>query len=744
MKDMRSIMIFVFVFFSMSFHSFAQSAIDHWEMLVLANDTWSYFPGTSEPPGNWNTVGFDDGSWQKGPGGIGYGDDDDGTIISPVSSVYLRIIFNINDLSVIVKAILLADYDDGYVAYLNGNEVARSGMSGTPPTHNQFANQQHEALMYRGLYPEEIIMTKNELENYLMTGENVLAVQVHNADVNSSNLSSNFYLMAGLNVSEQIYRPVPSWFTAPLSFDSSNLPLVKINTGGISIPDEPKISAAMGIIDNGSGNINYVNDPFNEYDGNIAIEIRGSSSQMFPKKQYGFKLRTFANQDTSVSLLGLPAEEDWILYAPYSDKSLLRNVLAYKFGEDLGWYAPRTKLVELYLNEQYQGVYVLTEKIKRDKNRVDISKLNPDENSGDDLTGGYIIKIDKAGGAASGLGWNSPFRPPNATQQNQVIHFQYHYPKDDRISIQQQQYIQNYVSDFENALTGPDWKHPKFGYRNFINVESFIDYAIVNEISRNVDGYRLSTFLYKDKNSEDGKLHIGPVWDYNLAFGNADYCDGSRISGWAWDFNHVCNGDFWLVPFWWERFLSDPEFILQFKSRWTDLRSGILSNQTIMHYIDSVVVELDDAQKRNFTRWPVLDLYVWPNNYVGGSYTNEIQYLKNWISDRLNWMDNSINAMQIITGGIPPTATTPQITLFPNPNDGDFSLRLHQDSSPKIQISIMNQLGELIYDKNLKFNRLNNIISSDLELKSVLNRGIYIVKITENSGRSHTEKMIVY
>lgn len=744
MKVMRRAVLIFFCFFLTINQLWAQGIIDHWESLVLANDTWRYFPGTSEPPTNWGAIDFDDGQWQQGAGGFGYGDGDDGTIISPVTSVYLRIKFNVIDLSLFEKVLLLADYDDGFVAYINGSEVARSGISGTPPAYNQFSDQQHEALMYQGLYPEEIIINKNDIVNFMKEGENVLAIQVHNADANSSDLSSNFYLMAAIKTSDIIYRSAPSWFETPLSYESSNLPIVKVNTGGFNIPDEPKISATMGIIDNGAGNMNYVNDPFNDYEGNIAIEIRGSSSQMFPKKQYGFELRTSANQDTIASLLSLPAEGDWILYAPYSDKSLLRNVLAYKFGEDLGWYAPRTRLVELYLNDQYQGVYVLTEKIKRDKNRVDISKLSPDENSGDDLTGGYIVKIDKFDGASVGLGWDSPYRPPNATQQNQVIHFQYHYPKENEISVQQQQYIRKYVTDFENALTGPDWKHPKFGYLNFINVESFIDYAIINEISRNVDGYRLSTFLYKDKDSKDGKLYIGPVWDYNLAFGNADYCDGSRISGWAWDFNNVCNGDYWLIPFWWKRLLLDPAYMIQFKDRWTELRNDILSNQTIMHYIDSVVVELDEAQKRNFVRWPVLNQYVWPNNYVGGTYANEIQYLKNWIRDRLNWMDSNVAAMQIVTGDMPSLTEVPQITLYPNPNSGSFYLRIHDEFSQPGHMSIHNQLGKIVYDNTLIINEINEINSSSINLNGLLTTGIYFVRISYPDGRTYSEKIIVY
>lgn len=566
--------ILCFLFIMAYLPVFAQSSSDGWGLLVHASDQWRYFPGTAEPPSNWKNAAFDDDLWLQGPGGFGYGDNDDGTVIAPVTSVFLRIGFNLTDMQYINRILLLADYDDAYVAYLNGTEFARQGISGHPPSFSQFADAQHEALMYQGLHPEETIVGKNQLNELILEGENILAIQVHNADVNSSDLSSNFYLLADYGSHLHDLRVPDTWFKPPVTQESSNLPIVKIDTRGRSIPDEPKVPAYIGMIHNGTGQRNYVNDPFNDYEGPIAIEIRGSSSQMFPKKQYGFELRTKTDQmtDTSASLLGLPEEEDWILYAPYSDKSLIRNVLTYKLGSDLGWYATRTVLVELFLNDQYQGVYVLTEKIKRDKFRVNISTLNPDENTGDDLTGGYIVKIDKFDGASIGRGWDSPYRPPNSTPQTQPIHFQYHYPDENEISPQQETYIRNFVTGFENALSGPEWKHPRFGYRGFINTASFIDYAIMNELTRNVDGYRLSAFFYKDKDSKDGRLYAGPLWDFNLAFGNADYCDGSRISGWAWDFNNVCGGDYWMIPFWWQRFLQDPQYVQEMKSRWFELR----------------------------------------------------------------------------------------------------------------------------------------------------------------------------
>jgi len=157
---------------------------------------------------------------------------------------------------------------------------------------------------------------------------------------------------------------------------SSKLPLVFIDTNGRQIPDEPKILVDMGIVWNGQGKENHTSDDFNHYFGKVGIEIRGSSSQMFPKKSYGFETSNQAGEDVDFQILGLPEEEDWILYAPYSDKTLIRNVLTFSLAKPLGHYTSRCRFVELFLNEEYQGIYVLMEKIKREDTRVDIAKLN--------------------------------------------------------------------------------------------------------------------------------------------------------------------------------------------------------------------------------------------------------------------------------------------------------------------------------------------------------------------------------
>jgi hypothetical protein len=417
------------------------------------------------------------------------------------------------------------------------------------------------------------------------------------------------------------------------------LPLVAISTNGNVIVDEPKVDATFTVMEAGTVT----------YEGRMGIEFRGASSQGFPKKSFGFETRDAANEDLDVSVLGFSEEEDWILYAPYSDKALMRNVLIYDLSRDMNQYASRTKFVEVTINESYQGVYVFMEKLKRDSGRIDINNLKEDENSGDDLTGGYILKIDKTAGSNLGEGYNaqnsfvSEVSPTNANL-GQEINFLYEEPDAEDITKEQKAYISDYVGQFETALASENFTNTETGYEAFIDVDSFIDFFILNELSNNVDGYRISTYMHKDKNE---KLKMGPIWDFNLAFGNADYCDGGSTNVWAYQFNERCPNDFWLVPFWWERLLQDPVYVAKLQARWNDLRGSSLSNGAILSKIDSYTTLLNTsaASKNNFIRWPVLGMYVWPNNFVGNSYEEELGYMTNWIEDRLQWMDTEIEGL---------------------------------------------------------------------------------------------------
>jgi hypothetical protein len=419
---------------------------------------------------------------------------------------------------------------------------------------------------------------------------------------------------------------------AQVTLTTSKLPIVKINTLGNTIVDDPKIIAHISIINNIG--INNVSDSANDLKSYIAIEVRGSSSQSFPKKNYGFELRDSLNTNNNVKkpLLGMPKESDWILYGPYTDKTFVRDVLTHRLFSKMGHYGVRCKFVELLINNNYEGVYVAMEKIKRDSNRVDISKMTTLDNAGTAVTGGYLLKIDKTTGAFTG-GFGSAVNTYLGQPKN--LFYQYDYPKSPTSS--QQSYIQSYVDSFEQATLSSTWLDSSIGYRKYININSFIDFYLLNELSHNVDGYRLSTYLHKKKiTSGDGKIHMGPVWDFNLAYGNADYCNGWQVDSWALD--QPCDqADY---PFWWKRILLDTTYVNKLKCRYTQFRSGILSNANIMNMIDSMTASIDTAAtNRNYTKWPILSTYVWPNYEVGNSFMEEIDSVKSWINQRLVWMD---------------------------------------------------------------------------------------------------------
>ena len=411
------------------------------------------------------------------------------------------------------------------------------------------------------------------------------------------------------------------------------LPLMKIQTGNQNIVDEPKIPGSLQIFQ----------EELLIEEHLIGIEIRGSSSQMFDKKSYGFETWDEMGEDLNASLGGFPEEEDWILYGPYSDKSLVRNVLIYELSNNLGQYASKTKFYELEINEVFQGTYVLMEKIKRDKNRVDISK-----NKIEDISGGYIIKIDKPTGDGDwyneNIAFSSQYNTTGVLVDTGNVNFLYEYPKADDISEEQKKYIQDYIHLFETALISEGFKSIENGYRQFIDLDSFIDFFILNEFSKNPDGFRLSTYLHKEKG---GKLKMGPIWDFNLAFGNVNYCDGDSPHGWAHRFNDICSGDNWQVPFWWNRFLDDPEYVGLLKERWAILRSEILSSDTVSSRLRELQENLkgSSAIDKNFGKWLILGKYIWPNKFIGDSYDSEINYLEEWISERFNWLDQNINEL---------------------------------------------------------------------------------------------------
>ncbi|MDW3190747.1 MAG: CotH kinase family protein [Cytophagales bacterium] len=434
----------------------------------------------------------------------------------------------------------------------------------------------------------------------------------------------------------------------PSGPENSDLPFFAINTDDI-IPDEPKINGEMVIFQNQEA----------VFTNGIGIELRGATSRrLFPKKSYGVELWDANGLDMSRDIFGFGSEEDWILQGPYADKTLMRNVLIYDISNNIGQYAVKTAFSELTINDVFRGTYVFMERIKRDGDRLDLERLEPNITDETLITGAYILKIDKTSGDTEDsdwpgdadyqpeLGFRSPYDtrgqlidyPAHGPKTGPETYFLYEYPSRDEINDAQKNYIQQYIMDFEEALIAEDYTNEPRLYEAYIDVPSFIDFFILNELSGNPDGYRLSTYMHKDRGQ---KLKMGPIWDFNLAFGN----DGrSRPDSWVYRYNDFYGEDLWLVHFWWPRLLNDPIFRSQVKTRWQELRGGVITSATIHTQIDDWVDYLDSngALDRNFREWPVIGETLPFNSFVGESYEEEINYLKNWIDSRITWMDSQI------------------------------------------------------------------------------------------------------
>jgi hypothetical protein len=406
----------------------------------------------------------------------------------------------------------------------------------------------------------------------------------------------------------------PGWLNSPVETQAyiflesdvrsftSNLPIAIVDTFGGSIGQTLHTFAFAGFIDSTTASRAGVTDS-PDFIGRAGINIRGKSSAGFDKKQYHLETWDEYNLDKEVSILGFPAESDWILQGPYSDKSLMRNFLSYNWSNDIGRYAVRTRFIEMFLNtnggaismDDYVGVYVLMERIKRNKNRVDIARLDMSDNTEPDITGGYIFKKDKFDSG----------EPSFYTSTGQ--HLIYVEPKGYEITQAQKNYLKGYLDEFESVLYGPSFTDPVNGYTKYIDVDSFIDIHILVELTKNIDGFRLSTYMSKDRG---GKLNMGPAWDYNLSLGNADYLQGWLSEGWY--YSQLNNTDY---P-WWRRLFEDTEFRFRYADRWFGLRRNLFTTDRLLQTVDDAASELDEAQVRNFNRWQILGIDVWPNWFI--------------------------------------------------------------------------------------------------------------------------------
>ncbi len=483
------------------------------------------------------------------------------------------------------SGLLQVDNAAFFKLYLNDNLIVDKSSAFFMDT---LLSSKKDSFIYPNTLYFDYFIGSSILKNNILSGKNKLLIQFQNQKYYRLNHEKTQLFLSKNNNDYPNKSPKKS-------LKKSNLPWLSINTKK-GIKNDPKLSAKLSVKE---GKVVFKEK--------IQIEIRGNTSQSFKKKSYSFLFLDEDNQTKKVSLMNLPMHEHWVLYGPYADKSLMRNVLAYRFFQNMGHYAPRTKFCELSINGFYQGVYVLCEKIRVASTRLE-------------LKDGYLLKIDRPKGE---------FFKSNITNAKvKKTVFEIKYPDGIGISVAEKNAVENFVHLFEETLFLSDVNN--LSIFETIDMNSFVDFLIINEFCKNIDAYRLSTYF---QISKEKRILMGPIWDFNFSFGLTDYLDGYSTSGFVYEYKDE-------VPFWWKKLNENVFFKSALKKRWNQLRQSILSEKTILEMITNYAKELEIAQKNNFSCWHLLgQKEVWPNYYIGSSHQEEVVYLQNWILERGKWLD---------------------------------------------------------------------------------------------------------
>lgn len=439
---------------------------------------------------------------------------------------------------------------------------------------------------------------------------------------------------------------------AQINFTQSNLPIVIINTdNNAEIPDDPKIQASMKIIYHADGTTNYLTDQntsaYLNYSGRIKIEVRGSTSQDLPKKQYGWTTYESDNSTKKkVSILGMPKQNDWILNGLAFDPSLIRDYLSYNLSRAIGFYTVRTQYCEVVLNGVYNGLYILQEKLKDDENRINIEAIDDTAANGVALTGGYITKADKTTGGDP-VAWNMQ----SYAGSTDFIH---ELPKPEDVTTVQDAYIHQQFTNLASTSHNNNSSYAT-GYPSIIDIPTFVDFMVMSELACNVDGYQVSTYFHKDIG---GKLRAGPIWDYNLTFGNDLFMYGyDRGQYNVWQFGNGDNDG----PKFWRDLFDTPEFRCYFSRRWNELtQTGQpLSYDKIVALINTTIATISEGAVREQARWGTVP-----------DFNGEVNNIKNWLLQRIAWITNNAGSYSACQNPVLPSLVITDISYNPSESTG--------------------------------------------------------------------------
>lgn len=420
-------------------------------------------------------------------------------------------------------------------------------------------------------------------------------------------------------------RFVPDPVTMGLNLPSV-IPVMKVNVSGATIQKDVQVPGTISIYETHDGTLNDLMMRVPTFTGPIAFEGRGNFTWTLPKKGYAFELQDGAGNGLEQVILGLPQGADFALYACYTDKTCLRNALVYALGQQLGRWSPRTRYVELFIDDQYQGLYMVWERVRRDGDRVELPRPAATAALGN-LTGGYIIRHE-GGGKGGGADFT--------LTSNRVYTF--HYPSENNITAEQRAYITGAFQQLEDAFAADAGGT----YATLID-ESWVDRAIVEELTNNWDGYVHSIYMTKARDDAGGKFGMGPLWDFDLAFANGNVTGyNCRTDNWAYQIVRGYPDD---MPSYWLALFNEPAFKRDFKCRWQALRQGPLALTTFEQRIATWTAFTAAARARDQARWMTVGRNIFPNCFSGATYDAEVVLLHDWIAARLTWLDAQAAAM---------------------------------------------------------------------------------------------------
>ena len=760
--------------------------------LHAVGDPLTYLVPTEDIGSAWQTPGFNDGLWTPAHSALGWGYStsvgdaiaEDGDLNTPImrgknASVYIRIPFQINDPNGVNSMALKTKVDDGFVAYLNGEEVASKNKP-NPLEYNSESTDSEEVRV-----GDQFEVSTLDFSGHLVAGENILALH----GLNDSPGSSDFIIIPELiaEIQETTPLPGPSYMATPtpnntndipslappskVEFDvtskaftdtfdltlsvpeagaviyyttdgtlptndtsgpspvyenpitidsttlvrtraflpgslpgegrtegyflldaseegfSSNLPIILLSTyGGGSPPSTGATTRKESFMliyepDPGTGRASFASTP--TVSTRSGIRKRGSSSGGWPK--YAMSMETWDefNEDQDIEPLGLDPEADWILNSRYQfDYTLMRNPFLYALSNQVGQWAVKTRFVELYNDvnggnigsTDYFGVYCLMEKIEPDNNRLDISKLDPWENSAEEITGGYVFKNDRA----------DPGEPTFFVSgfQRAMVHGD---PDGLEITATQKSYLTTHANEVTTALRQGNGIHPTTGlhYSDYLDIDSFVDHFWLNILAMDPDWGRLSQYFHKDRG---GKIVAGPLWDYDRTMGSRDSRDDNPL---RWEANTSDTSFTWFDrEYEWfgllfgfttahdqvrnfanpQLFTSRPDVFQKIIDRWYELRGNEFTQENLEAIIDGMAAELSEAQERNFDRWTALNV----NSITGINYSTEgtgwerqVSHLKGWLKARSEWIDGRFFSPPTFSqnGGIVPNGFQLNMTV---------------------------------------------------------------------------------